>query len=325
MTDSRNACRAAAIACAAALACHAAVAQNYPTQPIRVELPYGPGGVADISARIVAQKMSESMGQQVIIENRPSAAQAVASELVAKAAPDGYTLLLLNQGHAVSVSLFKSLSYDPFKDFAPISTLGFFGLALVVDSSSPIKSLREFIAAAKAKPDAFNIGTTSIGSTQYISAELFKAMAGIEVQTVPFKATPSIITALKGKDVQVMVEMLAPLLPHIRSGSVRALGVSFNHRFAGLPAVPTIAEAGAPGYESSAWNAFAAPARTPQAIIDRLNREVRQAVAQPDVVKRLEDLGVEPRAGTPEELRALLVSEAAKWKQVIEKAGIERQ
>jgi tripartite-type tricarboxylate transporter receptor subunit TctC len=310
---------------AAALAGRPAMAQNYPSQPVRIELPYAPGGVADISARIVAQKMSESMGQQVIIENRPSAAQAVASELVAKAAPDGYTLLLLNQGHAVSVSLFKSLSYDPFTDFAPISTLGFFGLALVVDSSSPLKTLGEFIAAAKARPNVFNIGTTSIGSTQYISAELFKSIAGIDVQTVPFKATPTIITALKGQDIQVMVDMLAPLLPHIRSGSVRALGVSFSHRFAGLPEVPTLAEAGAPGYESSAWNALAAPARTPKPIIDRLNREMRQAVAQPDVIKRLEDLGVEPRTGTPEELHALLVSEAAKWKLVIEKAHIERQ
>jgi tripartite-type tricarboxylate transporter receptor subunit TctC len=324
--------RAVALASATTLLAAAAVfpragaaADTYPSQPIRIEVPFGPGGVADISMRIVAQKMSESMGTPVVVENRPSAGQTVASTTVAKAAPDGYMLLLLSQGNSVSMSLFKKLPYDPVKDFAPISTMGFFGLALVVDGQSPIHTLDQFVAAAKAKPDSFNIGTTSVGSTQYISAELLKSIAGLPVPTVPFSATPMIFTALEGHDIQGMMEMLAPLMPQIRSGKVRALGVSFNHRFSGLPEVPTLAEAGASGYESSAWNGLAAPAKTPRPIIERLNAEIRKAIALPDVIKRFENLGIDPRASSPEELGTLLITEAAKWKAVIEKAHIPQQ
>jgi tripartite-type tricarboxylate transporter receptor subunit TctC len=242
-----------------------------------------------------------------------------------KAEPDGYTLLWLNQGHAVSVSMFKSLPYDPVRDFAPISTVGFFGLVLLVNSDSPYKSVKDFIAAAKASPGKLNVGTTSIGATQFIAAELFKSMAALDFQTVPFKATPMIITALKGNDLQGMVEILAPVIPHIKSGSLRALAVTFDHRFAGLPDIPTLAEAGVPGYEASAWNGVAAPARTPRAVIERLNREINAAVAVPELRQRLQDLGVDARASTPEALRELLVSETAKWKAVIERAKLEKQ
>src|SRR5213594_3900289 len=200
----------------------AALAQTYPAQPVKMLLPYAAGGVADITARVLAQRLSQTLGQQLIIDNRPSAGQIVATEAAMKAEPDGYTLLWLNQGHAVSVSLFKSLPYDPVRDFAPISTVGFFGLALLVNSDSPYRSLREFIAAAKASPGRFNVGTTSIGGTQFIAAELFKSMAGLEFQTVPFKATPAIITAVKGKDLDGMVEILAPVIPHIKSGNLGA-------------------------------------------------------------------------------------------------------
>jgi tripartite-type tricarboxylate transporter receptor subunit TctC len=299
--------------------------QTYPTQSIRLLVPYAPGGVADIVARLVSQRMSETLGQQVIVDNRPSAGGIVATEAVQKAEPDGYTLLWLNSGHAVSVSLFKSLPYDPVKDFAPVSMVGSFGMALMVDKNSPFKTLGELIAFAKANPTRFNIGTASVGSTQYISAELFRSMAGIGVPTVPFKATPMIIAAVKSGDVTAMMEILAPSLPHIRSGTLRALGVSFATRFAGLPDVPAIAEAGVPGYEATAWNAVAAPARTPQAVIERLNREVRAAVAHPELRKRFVELGVEPRAGSPEELAQHLAAEIAKWKKVIDNAKIERQ
>ena len=302
-----------------------AFAQNYPTQPVKMLLPYAAGGVADITARVLAQKLSQTLGQPIIIDNRPSAGQIVATEAAMKAEPDGYTLLWLNQGHAVSVSLFKSLPYDPVRDFAPISTVGFFGLALLVDSDSPYRSLGEFIAAARASPGRFNVGTTSIGGTQFIAAELFKSMAGLEFQTVPFKATPAIITAVKGKDLDAMVEILAPVIPHIKSGTLRALGVTFAHRFAGLPEVPTLAEAGVPGYEASAWNGVAAPARTPRAVIERLNKEINAAVAAPEVRQRLQDLGVDARASSPGAMRELLVSETAKWKAVVERAKIEKQ
>ncbi len=312
---------------AALLAClgTGALAQNYPTQPVKMLLPYAAGGVADITARVLAQRLSQTLGQQVIIDNRPSAGQIVATEAAMKAEPDGYTLLWLNQGHAVSVSMFKSLPYDPVRDFEPISTVGFFGLALVVNSNSPYRSVKDFIAAAKASPGKLNVGTTSIGATQFIAAELFKSMAVLDFQTVPFKATPMIITALKGNDLQGMVEILAPLIPHIKSGNLRALAVTFDHRFVGLPDIPTLAEAGVPGYEASAWNGVAAPARTPRAVIERLNREINAAVAVPELRQRLQDLGVDARASSPEAMRELLVSETAKWKAVVERAKIEKQ
>jgi tripartite-type tricarboxylate transporter receptor subunit TctC len=314
----------AGAALALASAAPALAQNNWPAQPIRMVLPYGPGGVADIVARLLGQRMSDSLGQQVLIENRPSAGQAVASEMVAKAAPDGYTLLWFNSGHAVSTSLFRSLSYDPVRDFAPVSTVGFFGLALVVNSDSPIRTVAQFIAAARARPGTFNIGTTSIGSTQFITAELFRSMGSVNAQIVPFKSTPSIIAAVKSGDVQGMIDVLAPLMSHVKSGNLRALGVSFDKRFAGLPDVPTIGET-VTGYESTAWNGVAAPAGTPRPIIDRLNREIALVIAQPDFNRRLQDLGVEARGSTPEALHDLLVSETAKWKTVIERAKIEKQ
>jgi len=301
------------------------LAQTYPNQPVKILLPYAAGGVADITARVIGQKLSQQLGQQVIIDNRPGAGQIVATEAAMKAEPDGYTLLWLNQGHAVSVSMFKSLPYDPVRDFAPISTVGFFGLALLVNSDSPYSSLKEFIAAAKASPGRLNVGTTSIGGTQFIAAELFKSMAGLDFQTVPFKATPAIITAVKGRDLDAMVEILAPVIPHIKSGNLRALGVTFDHRFAGLPEVPTLAEAGVPGYEASAWNGVAAPAKTPRAVIERLNREINAAVAVPELRQRLQDLGVDARASSPEAMRELLISETTKWRAVVERAKIEKQ
>src|SRR5258708_21607041 len=205
-----------------------ALAQNYPTQPIKIVLPYAAGGVADITARVLGQRLSQTLGQQIIIDNRPSAGQIVATEAAMKAEPDGYPLLWLNQGHAVSVSLFKSLPYDPVRDFAPISTVGFFGLALLVNSDSPYRSVKDFIAAAKASAGKLNVGTTSIGRTQFIAAELFKSMAGLEFQTVPFTAPPAIITAAKGQDLEAMVEIPAPVIPHTKSGSLRALRWTFD-------------------------------------------------------------------------------------------------
>ena len=300
-------------------------AQGYPTQPIKILLPYGAGGVADISARVVAQKMSDGLRQQVIIDNRPSAGQIVATEAAKSAPPDGYTLLWLNQGHAVSVSLFKSLPYDPVKDFLPISTVGFFGMALLVDSKSPYRTVKDLIDAAKANPGKLNVGTTSPGGTQYIAAELFKSMAGVDFQTIPFKTTPLIVGSVKTGDLQAMVEILAPMMPQIKSGNLRALAVTFDHRFAGLPDIPTLAEAGVPGYEASAWNGVAAPLRTPQTIIERLNREINAAVVEPAVRERLLALGVDPRGSTPQELHDLLISETAKWKKVVEAAHIPKQ
>jgi tripartite-type tricarboxylate transporter receptor subunit TctC len=288
-------------------------------------VPFAAGGVADITARVLSQKMSETLGQQVLVENRPSAGGIVASEAVARAEPDGHTLLFITNGNAVSATLFKSLPYDTVNDFAPVSTVGFFDLVLVVDSASRIGSVRELIAFARANPNKFNIGTINPGSTQNLAAELFKSMAGVDAQVVPFKATPAVIVALKGNDVQAAFEFLTPVLPQIKGGTLRALAVTSAKRFPGLPDVPTVAESGVPGYQASSWNGVAAPAKTPRPVIERLNREVNAALADPEVRKRLSALGVEVRPGTPEALRELLVSEIAKWRAVIERAKIPKQ
>jgi tripartite-type tricarboxylate transporter receptor subunit TctC len=303
----------------------AALAQTYPSKPVRILVPFGPGGVGDISARVLAQKMSETLGQQVLVENRPGAGGVVASETVAKADPDGHTLLLLTNGQAVSVSLFKSLPYDAVNDFAPVSTLGRFEMVVLVNSEWKIGSVGELIAAAKARPGKLNFGTINPGGTQHLAAELFKSMAGIDVQTVPFKGTPAVLTALRGNEVQAAFEFIAPALPQIKSGALRPLAVTSNRRFSGLPDVPTVAESGVAGYEATAWNGIAAPARTPPAIVERLNKEVNAALASPEVKQRLHGLGVEARGSTPGEFRAFLVSEIAKWKDVIERAKIEKQ
>jgi tripartite-type tricarboxylate transporter receptor subunit TctC len=314
-------------ACALALVAAApiALAQGYPSRPVKILVPFAAGGVADITARVVSQEMSAAMGQQVLVENRPSAGGIVASEAVAKADPDGYTLLFITNGNAVSASLFRSLPYDTVSAFAPVSTVGFFDLVLLVDSASKIGSVRELIAYSKANPNKLNLGTINPGSTQNLAAELFKSMSGIDAQVVPFKATPAVITALKGGDVQAAFEILAPVLGQIKGGTLKPLAVTSERRYAGLPEVPTVAESGVPGYQASSWNGIAAPAKTPKAVIDRLNREVNAAAAKPEVRKRLGELGVEARAGTPEALRDLLVAEIAKWKAVIERAKIERQ
>jgi len=288
-------------------------------------VPFAAGGVADITARVLSQKMSETLGQQVLVENRPSAGGIVASEAVARAEPDGHTLLFITNGNAVSATLFKSLPYDTVNDFAPVSTVGFFDLVLVVDSASTIGSVRELIAFARANPNKFNVGTINPGSTQNLAAELFKSMAGVDAQVVPFKATPAVIVALKGNDVQAAFEFLTPVLPQIKGGTLRALAVTSAKRFPGLPDVPTVAESGVPGYQASSWNGVAAPAKTPRPVIERLNREVNAALADPEVRKRLSALGVEVRPGTPEALRELLVAEIAKWKVVIERAKIPKQ
>ena len=315
-------CVAVVLVCCAA---SGALAQAYPARPIRILLPFGPGGVTDITARLLAQKLSESMQQQVVIDNRPSAGGIVATEAAMKAEPDGYTLMWLNSGHAVSVSLMKSLPYDPVRDFAPVSTVGFFALALLVNPDSPVRSVTGLIAFAKANPGKFNIGITNIGSTHHVAAELFKSMAGLESQVIPFKTTPALIAAARGSDAQAIFEFISPVLPHIKSGGLRALGVTSERRYAGLPEVPTVAEAGLPGFEASAWNGVAVPAKTPGAVIERLNREINAAIAMPEIKQRLQDLGIDAHASTPDGLRDLLAAEIAKWKQVVEKAKIERQ
>lgn len=314
-----------AIIAVIALAAPWAAAQGFPSKPLRIIVPFGAGGVADITARTVAQRLSETLGQQVLVDNRPSAGGIVAGEAVAKAEPDGHTLLLMSNGTAVSSGLFKALPFDALKDFAPVSTLGFFDIALVTGNESRFKTLAEVIAHAKANPGKLNIGTIAVGSTQNLAGELFKFSAGIDAQIVPFKGTPMIIAALRGGEIEIAVEILAPVKAQIDARALRALAVMGTKRFEGLPEVPTVREAGIAGFNVASWNALAAPARTPAAVIERLNRETVAAVNHAAVRKRLSELGVDAQPGTPDQLRDLLASETRRWAEVISRAKIEKQ
>jgi tripartite-type tricarboxylate transporter receptor subunit TctC len=319
----RGIIRFTAAACIAAIsfASIAAPAADYPTRPIRLIIGYGPGGVADITARLVAQKMSEALGEQIIVDNRPGAGQIAAAEAVAHATPDGYTLLSLNNGNAISAALFKKLPFDTVKDFAPIAPFGFFGIFVLVGNNSPFASVKDLVAKAKANPDNFNIGTTSVGSTQYLAAELLKSMTGTSFTVVPFKTTGELLTALERGDIQAAFESPATTMPFVRAGKLRALAVTTATRQKDFPTIPTVAES-VPGYEVLTWNALAAPAKTPQPIIDKLNQVALKAAADPDVQRKFADLGIETRAQSPDQVRALVVHDIAKWQAVIKTAKI---
>ncbi len=304
---------------------HAQAADPFPSKPIRIVVPFGAGGIADLTARTVAEKMQESLRQPVVIENRPGAGGVVATQSVARAEPDGYTLLLMSNGNAVSVGLFKSLPFDTVNDFVPISTLGFFDLVIVTRADSPLRSLRDVVAAARERPGKLNVGTINIGSTQNLAAELFKSRAGVDVQIVPFNGTPALVTALLGGSVDAGVEILGPVRAQIAANRLRALAVMGSKRRVDIPDVPTVAESGIAAFDVASWNALAAPARTPPDVIARLNRDINAAVASPEVRAKLAELGVEARAGSPESARDLLVSEIRRWSEVITRAGIERQ
>lgn len=300
-------------------------AQPLSSRAIKIVVPFGAGGVADLTARVVAQKMAESMGQAVVIENKPGAGGVVAGDTVAKAEPDGHTLLLMSNGTAVSAGLFKTLPFDPLRDFAPISTLGYFDIAVVVPQNSPYTTLAQLLAFARANPGKLNIGTINVGSTQNLAAELFKTAASMDAQVVPFNGTPAVITALRGGQIDAAVEILSPMLPQISAGALRALAVLGDKRSVALRDVPTAGQGGLAGLRASSWNALAAPAKTPPEVIARLNREVQSALNTPEVKKRLLDLNIEASGSTPAQLHELLASEIKRWSEVIVRAKIPTQ
>lgn len=308
-----------------ALAASSAFAQGFPSKPIKIVVPFGAGGVADLTARAVAQKLTESLGQNVIVENKPSAGGIVAGDLVAKADADGHTLLLMSNGTAVSTGLFKSLPFDAQKDFAPVSTLGTFDIAVVAAEGGKFKTAQELIAFAKANPGKLNVGTINIGSTQNLAAELIQAAGGLDFQVVPFKGTPDVITALRGGTVDAAVEILGPMMGQINSKAVRALAVMGDKRAAKLPDVPTLREAGIQGATASSWNALAAPAKTPRDVVAKLNKAVADALNAPDLKAKLADLNVTAQASTPDGLGQLLASETKRWSDIIVRAKIEKQ
>ncbi|MBX3607604.1 MAG: tripartite tricarboxylate transporter substrate binding protein [Piscinibacter sp.] len=298
---------------------------RFPQRPIQLLVPFGPGGIADLTARSVAEVMGQRLGQPVVVENRPSAGSIVASQAVATARPDGHTLLLMSNGNAVSVGLFRRLPYDTLKDFAPISTLGAFDLGVFVRAEAPFATLAALLAHARANPGRLNVGTIAVGSTQHLAAKLFETVARVELLPVPYKSSPAVLSALRAGEVDVAVEIVAPMLPQVQAGAVRALAVTSDRRNPALPDVPTAAQAGLAGYEVASWNALAAPAGTPAEVIERLNAAVRDAVAAPSVQDKLGRLGMRLAAGSPADLQRLLEGEVRRWSQVIRAAGIEPQ
>jgi tripartite-type tricarboxylate transporter receptor subunit TctC len=298
---------------------------RFPDKAISLLVPFAPGGIADLTARAVAEGMSKTLGQPVVVENRPSAGSIVASQAVASAKPDGYTLLLMSNGNAVSVGLFKKLPYDTMKAFAPVTTLGFFDIGVFVSANSRFATLHDALAFARANPGKLNVGTISVGSTQQLAAKLFETVAGVDVLVVPYKGSPAVLTALRAGELDLAFEIVGPMIPQVSAGVVKALAVSSDKRNPALPEVPTVQQAGVAGYNVASWNALAAPAGTPPEVIDKLNRAAREAIASPAVQERMGKLGMRLQGSTPAELQALLGSEVKRWGDVIRAAKIEAE
>lgn len=318
---------AVAFAAFAALGAPASVFAQpaFPSKVIRIVVPNAPGGAADLTARTVAEKMAKGLGQPVVIDNRPGAGGVVAGQVVASAAPDGYTMLLISSGTAVSEALFKSLPFDAATDFTPVAPLASFDLVIVSSPTGPFKTLGDLVSWAKANPGKLNIGTPAIGTTQNLAAELFKTAAGIDAQVVPFKGTPDVITAIRGGQIQAGLDILSPLLSQVQAKALLPLAVTGAKRSRVLPEVPTAQEAGVKNLNAASWNGLAVPAKTPQAIVDRLSKEIHIALEDPEVRKKLEALNLDPNPGTPADAAALLNGDIKRWDEVITRAGIERQ
>ena len=297
----------------------------YPARPVRIILPNGVGGVADTTVRVIAEKLGDKLGQRFYVENQPGAGGISAARAAISSPPDGYTLTLLTNGTAISVSLFQKLPFDPLKDFEPISSLGFFDFIFTTSATSPYKTIGDFIAAAKAKPGGLNVGTINIGSTQNLSAELFKSVAGIDFTIVPHRGTPEIEVSLLQGNIALMIDTYSTVKGNIADGKFRALASSGATRSESTPDIATMQEGGVANYDVVSWNALFAPAHTPPEVIKTLNSALQDVLADPDVKKRLIELGIEAKASTPQQLSERLKSDIDKWAKVIDKAGIPKQ
>jgi tripartite-type tricarboxylate transporter receptor subunit TctC len=298
---------------------------NYPNRAVRIVVPFAAGGVADTTARIVAEKLADKLGQRFYVENQPGAGGIAAARTAISSPADGYTLVMLTNGTAVSVSLFEKLPFDPLKDFVPISSLGFFDFILATSSSSGFKTLADFIAAAKEKPGGLNVGTINIGSTQNLSAELFKTAANVDFTIVPFRGTPEVEVSLLQGNLALMIDSYSAMRGNITGGEFRALASSGAVRSQSTPDLATVEENGIANYDVVSWNALFAPQRTPPEIVVKLNSALRDILADAELKERLLTLGIEARASTPEEISTRLRSDIDKWRQVIDKARIPKQ
>jgi tripartite-type tricarboxylate transporter receptor subunit TctC len=310
---------------AAGLAAPAVRAQGYPARPVRVILPFGAGGVADVTARLVAEALGAKLGQNFVIENMPGAGGITAARAALSGGTDGYTLALLTNGTAISVPLFNHLPFDPLKEFVPISTIGYFSCYFMVNADSPFQTLGDFLKAAKAKPGTLNVGTINVGGTQNLTAELFKSMAGVDVVIVPFRGSPDVVVALLRNDIQLDIDFYAALKPTLEGGKARVIATSASQRSPELPNVPTVQEGGVANFDVTAWNGLYAPAGTPDAIIATLNQALHDVLADPGLKKRALDLGIDAKASTPAELDARMRADIEKWGKVIASAAIPKQ
>ncbi len=302
-----------------------AAAQNYPSKPIRLVVPSGAGGITDILARYIAPKLSESLGQQVVVDNRPGASGVVGSQLVAVAPPDGYTLLMVFPAHPVNPSLFKTLPYDTVKSFAPITVVSTVATVLIVGNDSPAKTTQELIALAKARPGALNYGSVGSGSLGHLAAELMRSMTKLQITHVPYKGSPQTLTALVSGEIQLyFIASAGTVVPQEKAGRVRALGVSTKLRLPILPQVPPIADA-LPGYEAVGWNGILAPTGTPKTIIERLHREIVKIVRSAEFSQQLTGEGATAVGNTPAEFDAMIRADISKWAAVVKSAGIQRE
>ena len=312
----------ALLAFSALAAAPMAGAQAYPAKPIRIVVPFPPGGATDILARAVAQKLTDAWGQAVVVDNRPGAGGNIGSEIVAKAAPDGYTLEMGTVGtHAINASLYAKMPYDHVKDFAPVILVAGVPNVLVVNPTLPVNSVQELIAYAKANPGKLNFASSGSGTSIHLAGELFKVMAGVQMTHIPYKGSAPALQDLIGGQVQLMFDNLPPSLPHIKAGKLRALAVTSATRSSALPDTPTIAESGLPGFEASSWFGVLAPAGTPPAIIARLNAEIGAWLASAEAKEKMLALGANIGGGSPEDFARHIAAETAKWQKVVKASG----
>lgn len=298
-------------------------AQSYPAKPLRIVIGFAAGGGADILARTIAPKLSEALGQSVVIDNRPGAAGHIANEHVARSAPDGYTLLMGAPGLVTYRSLYAKRTYDPERDLTPVSLVGVVPNLLVLHPSVPAHTVKQLIALARAKPGRFNYASPGIGTSLHLAAELFKALAKVEIIQIVYKGGAPAVADLMGGHVDLMFDVLPSSMPHVKSGRLKAIGITIGHRSTLLPEVPTIAESGLPGYQASTWNGLLAPAATPREIGEKLAAELGQVLRTPEMKARFVAIGTETTSSTPEQFRTFLREETDKWTKVIKDAGIK--
>ena len=297
----------------------------WPEKPIKLVLPFGAGGVADVTARILADKLSQKLNQRMVVENMPGPGGIAAARAVTTAPPDGYTMAYVTNGTAISVAAFKSLPFDPVKDFDMISMVGTFDLVFVVTGQSEHKTLDDFIKAAQANPGKLNIGTIAVGGTQNLGGELFKSATNLNVQIVPYKNSPDIVVALLRNDVQMMIDFPPAVQGQVADGQLRILATSSPKPSPLLPNIPTVDQVGVKGYEVVSWNGVGVPKDTPKQVIDTMHAAIREVLAMPDVKEQFAKVGVLAQASTPAELMDRLISDIKKWNDVIDKAGIPRK